>query len=180
MCLSDRVKHQWMAMLLFTPMVWLEVPPSFAQSLFDSPPTRVMIHNPESTEGLRNRTTITVVVPEDAGNSLREIVLRQLPNLDQWDWGRLEPRVYLGDYSLRGKGTSGLASAVVSESEDVLNIKLTPAIQPGQTVNVVFRGFNPQSSIYQWSTELLAVGEDPVRYVGPTLRLNVYEQDPYR
>ncbi|QNJ01191.1 protein of unknown function (DUF2808) [Synechococcus sp. A15-62] len=169
-----------MAMLLFAPMVWLEVPPSFAQSLFDRPPTRVMIHNPESTEGLRNRTTITVVVPEDAGNSLQEIVLRQLPNLDQWDWGHLEPRVYLGDYSLRGKGNSGLASAVVSESEEVLKIQLTPAIQPGQTVNVVFRGFNPQSSIYQWSTELLAVGEDPVRYVGPTLRLNVYEQDPYR
>ena len=174
------MKHQWKAMLLFAPMAWFEVPPSLAQSLFDRPPTRVMIHNPESTEGLRNRTTITVVVPEDAGNSLQEIVLRQLPNLDQWDWGRLEPQVYLGDYSLRGKGTSGLASAVVSESEDVLNIKLTPAIQPGQTVNVVFRGFNPQSSIYQWSTELLAVGEDPVRYVGPTLRLNVYEQDPYR
>ena len=177
---GDRVKHQWMAMLLFAPMVWLEVPPSFAQSLFDRPPTRVMIHNPESTEGLRNRTTITVVVPEDAGNSLREIVLRQLPNLYQWDWGRFEPRVYLGDYSLRGKGTSGLASAVVSKSETVLNIKLTPAIQPGQTVNVVFRGFNPQSSIYQWSTELLAAGEDPFSYVGPTLRLNVYEQDPYR
>ena len=180
MCWSDRVKHQWMAMLLFAPIVWLEVPPSFAQSLFDRPPTRVMIHNPESTEGLRNRTTITVVVPEDAGNSLREIVLRQLPNLDQWDWGHLEPRVYLGDYSLRGKGTGELASAVASESEEVLNIKLTPAIQPGQTVNVVFRGFNPQSSIYQWSTELLAAGEDPVRYVGPTLRVNVYEQDPYR
>ena len=180
MCWSDRVKHQWMAMLLFASMAYSEVPPSFAQSLFDSPPTRVMIHNPESTEGLRNRTTITVVVPEDAGNSLQEIVLRQLPNLDEWDWGHLEPRVYLGDYSLRGKGNSGLASAVVSESEEVLYIKLTPAIQPGQTVNVVFRGFNPQSSIYQWSTELLAAGEDPVRYVGPTLRLNVYEQDPYR
>ena len=50
----------------------------------------------------------------------------------------------------------------------------------GQTVNVVFRGFNPQSSIYQWSTEPLADGEDPVCYLGPTLRLNVYEQDPYR
>ena len=180
MCWRDRVKHQWMAMLLFAPLMWSDVPASFAQSLFDRPPTRVMIHNPESTEGLRNRTTITVVVPEDAGNSLREIVLRQLPNLDQWDWGRLEPRVYLGDYSLRGKGTSGLASAVVSDSEEVLSIKLAPTIQPGQTVNVVFRGFNPQSSIYQWSTELLAAGEDPVRYVGPTLRLNVYEQDPYR
>ena len=106
--------------------------------------------------------------------------MRQLPNLDQWDWGHLEPRVYLGDYSLRGKGTTGLASAVVSDSEAVLNIQLNPAIQPGKTVNVVFRGFNPQSSIYQWSTELLADGEDPVRYLGPTLRLKVYEQDPYR
>ena len=139
-----------------------------------------MIHNPESTEGLRNRTTITVVVPEDAGNALGEVVLRQLPNLDQWDWGRLAPRVYLGDYSLRGKGAKGLASAVVSDSDEVLTIKLDPAIQPGQTVNVVFRGFNPQSSVYQWSTVLRADGEDPIRYVGPTLRLNVYERDPYR
>ncbi|MCB4393471.1 DUF2808 domain-containing protein [Synechococcus sp. HB1133] len=168
-----------MAMLLLAPMLLLEVP-SLAQSLFDRPPTRVMIHNPEATEGLRNRTTITVVVPEDAGNTLRSIVLRQLPNIDQWDWGQSEPRVYFGDYSLRGKGATGLASAVVSDSEGVLNIQLTPAVQPGQTVNVVFRGFNPDSSIYQWSTELLADGEDPVRYVGPTLRSNVYEQDPFR
>ena len=168
-----------MAMLLLAPMLLLEAP-SLAQSLFDRPPTRVMIHNPEATEGLRNRTTITVVVPEDAGNALRSIVLRQLPNIDQWDWGRSEPRVYFGDYSLRGKGATGLASAVVSDSEGVLNIQLTPAVQPGQTVNVVFRGFNPDSSIYQWSTELLADGEDPVRYVGPTLRSTVYEQDPFR
>ena len=139
-----------------------------------------MIHNPESTEGLRNRTTISVVVPEDAGNSLGAIVLRQLPNLDQWDWGPLEPWVYLGDYSLRGKGTRGLARAVVSGPEEDLSIEFNPAIEPGHIVNVVFRGFNPQSSIYQWSTELLADGEDPVRYLGPTLRLNVYQQDPYR
>ena len=160
--------------------MWLQAPSSFAQSLFDRPPTQVMIHNPESTEGLRNRTTITVVVPEDAGNALGAIVLRQLPNLDRWDWGRLEPRVYLGDYSLRGKGASGLATALVPDFEEDLSIQFNPAIQPGQTVNVVFRGFNPQSSVYQWSTELLADGEDPVRYLGPTLRLNVYEQDPYR
>ena len=168
-----------MAMLLLAPMLLLEVP-SLAQSLFDRPPTRVMIHNPEATEGLRNRTTITVVVPEDAGNALRSIVLRQLPNIDQWDWGQSEPRVYFGDYSLRGKGATGLASAVVSDSEGVLSIQLIPPVQPGQTVNVVFRGFNPDSSIYQWSTELLADGEDPVRYVGPTLRSTVYEQDPFR
>ena len=61
-----------------------------------------------------------------------------------------------------------------------MSIALTPAVQPGQTVNVVFRGFNPEASIYQWSTELLANGQDPVRYVGPTLRLTVYEQDPFR
>ena len=139
-----------------------------------------MIHNPESTEGLRNRTTISVVVPEGSGHSLGAIVLRQLPNLDRWDWGRLDPRVYLGDYSLRGKGARGFATALVSGPEEDLSTEFNPAIEPGQAVNVVFRGFNPQSSIYQWSTELLADGEDPVRYLGPTLRLNVYEQDPYR
>ena len=90
-------------MLLWAPVVLLQAPSSFAQALFDRPPSRVMIHNPQSTEGLRNRTTISVVVPEDAGSALGAIVLRQLPNLDQWDWGRLEPRVYLGDYSLRAK-----------------------------------------------------------------------------
>ena len=167
-------------MLLWAPLTWVQVPSSFAQSLFDRLPTRVMIHNPESTEGLRNRTTISVVVPEDAGNSLGAIVLRQLPNLDQWDWGRLEPRVYLGDYSLRGKGTRGLARAVVSGPEEDLRIEFNPAVERGHTVNVALRGFNPQSSIYQWSTELLADGEDSVRYLGPTLRLNVYQQDPYR
>ena len=166
-------------MLLLAPMLLLEAP-SLARSLFDRPPTRVVIHNPEATEGLRNRTIITVVVPEDAGNALGSIVLRQLPNIDQWDWGRSQPQVYFGDYSLRRKGASGLASAVVSDSDGLVSIKLTPAVQPGQTVNVVFRGINPESSIYQWSTELLADGEEPVRYVGPTLRLTVYEQDPFR
>ena len=39
---------------------------------------------------------------------------------------------------------------------------------------------DPVFTNYQWSTEILADGGDPVRYVGPTLRLNVYEQDPYR
>ena len=73
-----------------------------------------------------------------------------------------------------------MATAFASGSEEDLSIHFNPAIEPGQTVNVVFRGFNSQSSIYQWSTELLADGEDPVRYHGPTLRLNVYERDPYR
>ena len=76
------------------------------------------------------------------------IVLRQLPNLDWLDWGRLEPRNYLGDYSLRARGTRGLATALVSGPEEDLSIHFNPAIEPGQTVNVVFRGFNPQPSIY--------------------------------
>ena len=173
------MRRHWLVMLVLAPLLFWEAP-SLARSLFDRPPTRVVIHNPEAIEGLRNRTTISVVVPEDAGNALGSIVLRQLPNIDQWDWGRSQPQVYFGDYSLRRKGASGLASAVVSDSDGLVSIKLTPAVQPGQTVNVVFRGINPESSIYQWSTELLADGEEPVRYVGPTLRLTVYEQDPFR
>ena len=74
----------------------------------------------------------------------------------------------------------GLARAVVSGPEEDLSIEFNPTIEPGHTVNVVFRGFNPQSSIYQWSTELLADGEDPVRYLGPTLRLNVYDMSRIR
>ena len=73
-------------MLLWAPVVLLQAPSSVAQALFDRPTTRVMIQNPESTEGIRNRTTISVVVPEDAGKALGTIVLRQLLNLDQWDW----------------------------------------------------------------------------------------------
>ena len=38
-----------------------------AQTVFTKAPTEVSIHNPEKTEGLRNRTTISVRVPEDAG-----------------------------------------------------------------------------------------------------------------
>ena len=174
-----RVKHRSLVMLTAVSMLLLEAP-ALARSLFVVPPTQVTIHNPESTENTLNRTTISVVVPADAGQGLGSIVLRQLPNIDQWDWGRSEPRVYYGEYALRAKGEIGRASAAVMDSGGGLRIQLTPAVQPGQTVNVVFRGTNPDSSIYQWSTELFAEGEDPVRYVGPTLRLSVYNLDPFR
>ena len=174
------MKRPWIAMLLWAPLMGLQAPSSFAQSLFDCSPTRVMIHNIESTGSLAQSHHDYDLVLEDAGNALGAIVLRQLPNLDRWDWGFLEPRAYPGNYSLLGKGTIGLATAPVSGPEEDLNIQFNQVIEPGQTVNVVFRGFNPQSSIYHWSTELLTDGEDLVRYVGPNLRLNVYEQDLYR
>lgn len=154
--------------------------PVLAKALFVVPPTQVSIHNPQATEGLRNRTTLSIVVPVDAGTALQAVVLRQIPNVDFWDWGERNPEVYFGRYMLRGKGEKGLASAIVSDSGAELEIFFASPVQPGQTVNVVFRGFNPSSSIYQWATELLPSGDDPVRYVGPTLRLSVYEQDPYR
>ena len=78
------------------------------------------------------------------------------------------------------KGYGAWPPLVSQVLKEYLSIQFNPAIEPRQTVNVVFRGFNLQSSIYQWSTELLVDGEDPVRYLGPTFRLNVYEQDPYR
>ena len=107
------MKRHWLVMLLLAPMLLFEMP-SLARSFFDRPPILVMIHKPQLIEGLRNHATILVVVPEDVGNSLGAIVLRHLPNFDRRDWGPLEPRVYLGDDSLCGGGTRGLATATVS------------------------------------------------------------------
>ncbi len=75
------MKRPRIAMLLWAPLMGLQAPSSFAQSLFDCPPTGVMIHNIESTEGLRNRTTITIVVPKDAGNALGAVVCGSCPIL---------------------------------------------------------------------------------------------------
>ena len=119
------------------------------------------------------------MAPEDSGKPLGAIVLRHLPILDQWDWGSLEPLVCLDDYPLRGKGTRGLAMALPSGSEEDLNIQFNQEIELLQALNIVFCCFDPQSSIRQWSTELLLDGENLVRYLRPTLRLNIYEQDMF-
>ena len=154
--------------------------PALAQTFFRRPPTKVSIHNPSSTEGQRNRTTISVLVPDDAGAELERVVISQLTNLDSWDWGRKDPEVYLGDYGLRRRGEPGLAEATLSQSDDELSIRFDPPIQPGQQANVVFRGFNPDADIYQWATEFIPAGNDPRPSDGPTLRLSIYRNNDYR
>ena len=154
--------------------------PALAQTFFRRPPTKISIHNPSSTEGQRNRTTISVLVPDDAGAELERVVISQLTNLDSWDWGRKDPEVYLGDYGLRRRGEPGLAEATLSQSDDELSIRFDPPIQPGQQANVVFRGFNPDADIYQWATEFIPAGNDPRPSDGPTLRLSIYRNNDYR
>ena len=154
--------------------------PALADAFFRRPPTKVRIHNPSSTEGQRNRTTISVLVPDDAGAELERVVVSQLTNLDSWDWGRNDPDVYLGDYGLRRRGEPGLAEATLSQSDDELSIRFDPPIQPGQQANVVFRGFNPDADIYQWATEFIPAGNDPRPSYGPTLRLSIYRNNDYR
>ena len=154
--------------------------PALAQTFFRRPPTKVSIHNPSSTEGQRNRTTISVFVPEDAGAELERVVISQLTNIDSWNWGRRDPEVYLGDYGLRRRGEPGLAEATMSQSDDELSIRFDPPIQPGQQANVVFRGFNPDADIYQWATEFIPAGNDPRPSDGPTLRLSIYRNNDYR
>ena len=154
--------------------------PALADAFFRRPPTKVSIHNPSSTEGQRNRTTISVLVPDDAGAELERVVISQLTNLDSWDWGRNDPDVYLGDYGLRRRGEPGLAEATLSQSDDELSIRFDPPIQPGQQANVVFRGFNPDADIYQWATEFIPAGNDPRPSDGPTLRLSIYRNNDYR
>ena len=121
-----------------------------AQTFFTKAPTEVSIHNPEKTAGLRNRTTISVRVPEDAGAELEFLVLSQLTKTHNWDWGQREPEMYLGQYGLRRRGEPGLVQTVLSESGD--KQYFIPAIEQGQQANVVFHSFNPDEDIYDWAT----------------------------
>ena len=154
--------------------------PALAQTFFRRPPTEVSIHNPSSTEGQSNRTTLSVLVPKDAGAELERMVLSQLVNIDSWDWGRRDPEIYLGDYGLRRRGEPGLAEATISEGGNELSIHFDPAIEPGQRVNVAFRGFNPDANIYQWTTTFIPTGSDPIPSNGPTLRLSIDYNEHYR
>ena len=151
--------------------------PALAQAFFRRPPTDVSIHNPSSTEGQRNRTTISVRVPDDAGAELEYLVLSHLTSLDWWTWGSENPEVYLGVYSLRRRGENGLAEASMSQSDDELSIRFDPTIKPGQQANIVFRGFNPDADIYQWATEFIPAGIDPIPSDGPTLRVSIYRNN---
>ena len=151
-----------------------------AQTVFTKAPTEVSIHNPEKTEGLRNRTTISVRVPEDAGAKLEFLVLSQLTNTHHWDWGRREPEMYLGQYGLRRRGESGLVQTVLSESGDKLSIRFNPAIEPGQQANVVFHSFNPDEEIYDWSTSLIPDGDDPIASDGPMLRIAIWPRGHFK
>lgn len=147
------------------------------RSFFRSPPTDVAIHNPASTENQRNRTTISVRVPDNAGNALQQVVLTQISAEDPWDWGRQQPELYLGDYGLRKTGNDGLAEARVSNRGRELTIVLKPPVQPGQQVNVLFRSINPAADIYQWATRLVPAGAHSIASQGPTLRQHIYRPD---
>ena len=148
-----------------------------AQSFFQKPPVSLSIHNPSSIQGERNHTTISIVVPADAGAELETVVLSQLSNLDLWDWGRRAPQVYMGSYALRGGVNEGHATSSLSNERDVLTITLVPAVPPGEQVNIVFKSFNPNEGIYQWATRLIPRGSDSLGSEGPTLRLYVYRSD---
>ena len=88
-------------LFIVSTLVWIGTVAK-AQSFFQKPPVSLSIHNPSSIQGERNRTTISIVIPSDAGAELETVVLSQLSNLDLWDWGRGAPQVYKGNYALRG------------------------------------------------------------------------------
>ena len=147
------------------------------KSFFVTPPTKISIHNPASIEGRRNKTTISVAISNKAGVSLSKIILTQLPSINTWVWSSGEPTVYLGAYSLRKRGNQGLASMRYSAKRKSIELFLNQEIYPGQQVNIVLRGYNPNAGIYQWSTRMIPSGIDPVPYNGPILRLSVYKSD---
>ena len=149
------------------------------RAFFRSPPTAVSLHNPASTENQRNRTTISVVVPDNAGTALQKVVLYQISVIQPWDWGRKQPELYLGTYGLRKKGVAELAVATISDKGDELTIRLEPPIEPGQQVNLIFRGTNPDADIYMWSTSFVPAGDNPRVSDGPTLRQHIYRNESF-
>ena len=164
-------------LFIVSTLVWIGTVAK-AQSFFQKPPVSLSIHNPSSIQGERNRTTISIVVPSDAGAELATVVLSQLPNLDLWDWGRRPPQVYKGSYALRGGVNDGWhATSSLSNAGEELTIKLIPAVPPGERVNIVFESFNPNEGVYQWATRLIPGGLDALASEGPTLRLHVYRSD---
>ena len=149
------------------------------RAFFRSPPTAVSLHNPASTENQRNRTTISIVVPDNAGTALQGVALYQIGAMELWDWGRKHPELYLGNYGIHKKGEAGLAVASVSDKGDELTIRLKPPIEPGQQVNLIFRGTNPDADIYMWSTSFVPAGNNPRVSDGPTLRQHVYRIESF-
>ena len=149
------------------------------RAFFRSPPIAVSLHNPASTENQRYRSTISVVVPDNAGTALQEMILYQIGTTEPWDWGRKQPELYLGNYGMRKKGETGLAAASVSDKGDELTIRLEPPIEPGQQVNLIFRGTNPDADIYMWSTSFVPAGDNPRVSDGPTLRQHVYRIESF-
>ena len=166
-------------LIILSSLLWFG-PWTKAQSFFRRPPVQLSIHNPSSIQGERNRTTICIRVPSDAGAELETVVLSQLPNPDQWYWGKHPPQVYKGRYALRGGVSAGLATSSFSTVGSELTINLIPPVPPGDQVNIVFRSFNPDEGIYQWATRLIPSGIDALASEGPTLRLHVYRNDTFR
>ena len=111
---------------------------------------------------------------------LQGVVVSQLTNTDVWDWGREQPKLYLGPYNLRRRGVSGAAKVATTENDAEISIRFDPAIQPGEQVNIVFRSFNPDAGIYQWATTFIPNGVEPITSDGPTLRTSVYRNEYFR
>jgi len=110
------------------------------RTFFSSPPTKVSLHNPAAIEKQRNRTTISVVIPEVAGSALQEIVPYRIGSMERWNWGRKQHELRYCSYGLRRKGEAELAVSSISEEGDELTIRLEPPIKPGKQVNLVYRG----------------------------------------
>ena len=153
--------QQLKLMILLAPLLLLDSQ-SLARSFFDSPPTQVAIHNPKSTEGLPNRTTITLW-----------FLIMQVIHWNQLFCGSCQTLI-IGTGVDRSQlfiwvnihfvGKERAAWPQLFFETDGELIIHQPGGPAWANVNVVFRGFNPDSSVYQWSTELMADGEDPVRY----------------
>ena len=121
----------------------------------------------------RNRTTISIEVPEDAGAELQGVVVSQLTNIDAWDWGREQPKLYLGPTTYDVVEFLELPKSRLPRTTQKSVFALTQN-SARRTSQYCFSSFNPDAGIYQWATTFIPNGVNPITSDGPTLRTSVY------
>lgn len=113
-----------------------------------------------TTPGASSNYQITIEVPEDAGQSLKAVAIRQQPNLETISFDLNQSEAFLGD-SFAG-GPMVPISSIGGEESDQVTIVFDEPVEPGNTVTISLKAnSNPQfGGIYQFDVIAFSSGDD--------------------